>query len=118
MNIKVIKKGFICLYCTCRLTVEVPCSYDELIRVTPAAAVHFPLFFLLIAGISCGTFCFTAQLECKTHSGIKASCYLHLPFRRLKQQLNVGAAAAIYSELPTQKKTLVSFLSKRGLKFK
>lgn len=91
---------------------------EGVIRLSPAAAVIPPLFFLLIAGISCGTFCFTSQLECKTHSGIKAACYLHLPFHRLIQQLNVRAAAAIYSELPTRKKTLFSFLSKRELKFK
>lgn len=45
MNIKAIKKGFICLDCTFRLTGEVGCSYYELIRGTPAAAVLSSLFF-------------------------------------------------------------------------
>lgn len=94
--------------------------YSELIRVKmfPQGAFSerqtipwLPRLHFLIVDMSriSSVLLLNIQLRCKTQCGVKAVSSLPMPFHRHYQQLNVSAAAMIYSKLPNQK-TFFSFL--------
>lgn len=97
--------------------------YSELIRVKMFPRGGFlreretipwlPRLHFLIVDISYISPVLLLNAQCKTLCVVKAACSLHMPFHGHYQQLNVSAAAMIYSKLPNQK-TFFSFLRSVG----